>query len=181
MLLVGESADRFAEERGLEPIAPEELVAAAPSSAARAESSPGTVGAVARDGEGRLVAATSTGGTRAKRAGRVGDTPLIGAGTWADDNTCAVSATGDGEHFIRAAFAHEVDARLRLGGETLERACRAALERVRDQGGLGGCVSLAARGPAVLQCSTLGMPRGAIDASGVARIAVYADEALEKS
>ena len=80
------------------------------------------MGAVARDLDGRLAAATSTGGTMGQRRGRVGDSPLIGAGTWADDASVAVSCTGDGEAIIRVAMAHEVDALVRLGGRSLEQA-----------------------------------------------------------
>ena len=87
-----------------------------------ATSSAISVGAVARDREGHLAAATSTGGMTNQLPGRVGDSPLLGAGTWADDATCAVSATGHGEAFIRSAVAHEVDAGMRLAGLSLEEA-----------------------------------------------------------
>src|SRR5438270_7228200 len=119
----------------------------------------GTVGAVARDAEGHLAAATSTGGRTAQLPGRIGDSPIPGAGTWADDATCAVSATGIGEAFLRAAFAHEVDARLRLVGAGLDAACRAALAAVTAAGGDGGCIAVAGEGPPVLPFTTALMHR----------------------
>ena len=103
--------------------------------------SSGTVGAVALDGEGHLAAATSTGGRSGQLPGRVGDTPLIGAGTWADDKGCAVSGTGAGEVFIRAAFAHTVHV-LVASGMPLERACQAVLDDVDLLGGRGGCIAV---------------------------------------
>jgi len=126
----------------------------------------GTVGAVARDAEGHLAAATSTGGRTAQLPGRVGDSPIPGAGTWADDATCAVSATGIGEAFLRAAFAHEVDARLRLVGAGLDAACRAALAEVAAAGGDGGCIALAAEGRPVLPFTTTLMHRGWAEVGG---------------
>ena len=103
--------------------------------------SSGTVGAVALDADGHLAAATSTGGRSGQLPGRVGDTPLIGAGTWADDSGCAVSGTGAGEVFIRAAFAHTVHV-LVASGMPLERACEAVLDDVGVLGGKGGCVAV---------------------------------------
>lgn len=101
----------------------------------------GTVGAVALDGAGHLAAATSTGGRSGQLPGRVGDTPLIGAGTWADDTACAVSGTGAGEVFIRAAFAHTVHV-LVASGMPLDRACQAVLDDVSVLGGSGGCIGV---------------------------------------
>lgn len=125
-----------------------------------------TVGAVARDVDGHLAAATSTGGRTGQLPGRIGDSPVPGAGTWADDATCAVSATGIGEAFLRAAFGHEVDARLRLGGADLEAACRAALEAVGAAGGEGGCIAVTAAGPPVLVFTTALMHRGWAEVGG---------------
>ena len=134
----------------------------------------GTVGAVALDADGRLAAATSTGGTTAKRWGRLGDVPVIGAGTWADDG-CAVSATGDGEYFIRAAAAHAICARMRLGGETPAAAAGDVLEEIRDLGGLGGVIVLDGAGRYSLSFSTAGMYRGRADAAG-REVAIFAGE-----
>lgn len=125
-----------------------------------------TVGAVARDVSGHLAAATSTGGQTGQLPGRIGDSPIPGAGTWADDATCAVSATGIGEAFLRAAFAHEIDARLRLGGADLDAACRAALAVVGAAGGDGGCIALTAAGPPVLAFTTAVMCRGWAEVAG---------------
>jgi beta-aspartyl-peptidase (threonine type) len=124
------------------------------------ESRMGTVGAVARDAAGGLAAATSTGGMTNKRPGRVGDSPLIGAGTWADDRACAVSATGHGEAFIRVAFAHEVDAQMRLGACGLDEACLRALARVEACGGVGGCVAVDRHGRLSMPFTTAVMYRG---------------------
>jgi len=106
----------------------------------------GTVGAVARDADGRLAAATSTGGVSGQRLGRVGDSPLIGAGTWADDATVAVSCTGHGESIIRSALAHEVDALLRHRGCALQEACAQAIKDLGRWGGDGGLIAVSAHG-----------------------------------
>ncbi|HET9772236.1 MAG TPA: isoaspartyl peptidase/L-asparaginase, partial [Acidimicrobiia bacterium] len=132
----------------------------------RAVSGGSTVGAVARDAEGHLAAATSTGGRTGQLPGRIGDSPVPGAGTWADDATCAVSATGIGEAFLRVAFAHEIDARLRFGGADLEAACGAALAAVGAAGGDGGCIALAAAGPPHLPFTTALMHRGWAEVGG---------------
>jgi isoaspartyl peptidase/L-asparaginase-like protein (Ntn-hydrolase superfamily) len=102
----------------------------------------------------------------------VGDSPIAGAGTWADDETCAVSATGHGEGLVRSAFAHEVDAGIRLAGLGLEPAVHAALARLTALGAIGGCVALAREGPPVLAFTSAAMWRGWIDAGGEARVAL---------
>jgi beta-aspartyl-peptidase (threonine type) len=190
VLLVGEGAERFARERGVASAADAWLVTderRAELASARASgrvsldrdepAASGTVGAVARDARGHLAAATSTGGMTNQRPGRVGDSPILGAGVWADDASCAVSATGHGEAFLRAAFAHEVDAGVRLAGLALRAACERALARVAAQGGAGGCIALGPSGPPVLAFNTPGMVRGAAEAGGEPRVALYADEA----
>ncbi|MGH9038286.1 MAG: isoaspartyl peptidase/L-asparaginase, partial [Acidimicrobiia bacterium] len=135
----------------------------------------GTVGAVALDAGGHLAAATSTGGRKGQRPGRVGDSPVPGAGVWADDATCAVSATGDGEAFLRVAFAHEVDALIRLAALSLEEACRQALEAVRGAGGTGGCIALDRGGHLAMPFTTAAMARGYVDASGHLRVGLGAE------
>lgn len=177
VLLCGEGADAFAEQAGIEPVDPEALVAAARRRRSGVVGGLGTVGAVARDAAGRLAVATSTGGTQDKLPGRIGDSPLIGAGTWADE-LCAVSGTGDGEVFIRAVFTHEVAGRVRHGRQDLEQACVASLERVRALGGEGGCIAIGPRGLPVFAFNTSGMPRGFIEPGGAARVAIFADESL---
>ncbi|NGX17244.1 isoaspartyl peptidase/L-asparaginase [Wenzhouxiangella sp. XN24] len=132
----------------------------------------GTVGAVALDAAGRLAAATSTGGTTAKRYGRLGDVPVIGAGTWADRG-CAVSATGDGEYFIRAAAASSLCARMALAGESPEEAAWTTLAAIRELGGLGGVIVLDGTGRASFAFTTEGMYRGRADAGG-RRVAIFA-------
>ena len=135
----------------------------------------GTVGAVALDTHGNVAAATSTGGLTGKRWGRIGDTPLIGAGTYADDRSCAVSATGSGEFFIRAVAAHQVAERVRLVGESLQQALDATLADIEDLGGSGGLIAVSPAGEAVWAFTTPGMYRGMADANG-RRVALYSDE-----
>jgi len=135
----------------------------------------GTIGAVAVDLSGHVAAATSTGGLTAKRWGRIGDSPLIGAGTYADDRSAAVSATGSGEYFIRAAAAHEVGARIRLGGESLQEAVDAVLADVAALGGTGGLIAVAPSGEAVWGFSTAGMYRG-VAGPDRRMVAIYDEE-----
>lgn len=122
----------------------------------------GTVGAVALDRSGHLAAATSTGGMTNKRHGRIGDSPLIGAGTWARDGVVAVSCTGHGEHFIRTAAAHDVSARMAYGGVGLADAAEAVLAGVRASGGRGGLIAVDAAGNIAMPFDTPGMYRGAV-------------------
>ncbi len=136
----------------------------------------GTVGAVARDSRGRLAAATSTGGMTGKRYGRIGDSPVIGAGTYADDRSCAVSATGHGEIFIRAAVAHDICARMRFGGRTLEEAVReVVLGELPSLGGEGGVVAIDRQGRVAMEFNSEGMFRASRVCGGDANVAVYRD------
>src|SRR3546814_9862499 len=98
----------------------------------------GTVGAVARDAHGHVAAATSTGGVTGERWGRVGDSPIVGAGTWADVRACAVSCTGAGEFFLRVGVAHEIAAHLGLAGESVQAAADTVMAEVKELGGSGG-------------------------------------------
>jgi beta-aspartyl-peptidase (threonine type) len=136
----------------------------------------GTVGAVARDSEGHLAAATSTGGLTGKRWGRIGDSPVIGAGTYADDRACAVSATGAGEYFIRVGVAHEICARMRLRGEDAQTAADAVIAEVGALGGDGGVIVAAPDGATVFALNTPGMYRGRADSSGLLEVAIFAEE-----
>lgn len=136
----------------------------------------GTVGAVARDAAGNLAAATSTGGMTAKRPGRVGDCPVIGAGTWADNASCAVSATGTGEVFIRHAAAHEIAARMRWGEQPLARAAADVVAELGRDGGDGGLIAVATDGTVVLPFNCAGMYRGVIGPDAIARTAIYDGE-----
>jgi beta-aspartyl-peptidase (threonine type) len=134
----------------------------------------GTVGAVARDAAGHLAAATSTGGMTAKAPGRVGDCPVFGAGTWADD-ICAVSATGHGESFIRHAAAHEIASRMRFLGETLEAASGLVVAELGAIGGSGGLIAVDARGDIALPFNCAGMYRGRIGPDGAALTAIWGE------
>lgn len=133
----------------------------------------GTVGAVACDVFGHVAAATSTGGMTAKFPGRVGDSPVIGAGTWADDKTCAVSATGHGEYFIRYAAAHEIDARIRWGKETLEEAAQSVVKDLAKIGGEGGLIAVNAMGEVCLPFNSEGMYRAWMGQDGEIHTGIY--------
>jgi beta-aspartyl-peptidase (threonine type) len=135
----------------------------------------GTVGAVALDSQGNLAAATSTGGMTNKRYGRVGDSPLIGAGTWADER-CAVSGTGWGEFFIRNAVAHDIAARMAYGGDTLIAAAEAVImQRVPELGGDGGAIAVDRDGNIAMPFSTAGMYRAWIATDGSRGTAIFRD------
>jgi beta-aspartyl-peptidase (threonine type) len=134
----------------------------------------GTVGAVAVDQAGHLAAATSTGGLTGKRWGRIGDSPVIGAGTYADDRACAVSATGTGEFFIRAGVAHEICARMRLLGEDARTAADAVIADVGALGGDGGVIVAAPGGGTVFAFNTPGMYRARADSGGMREVAIFA-------
>src|SRR3546814_9840948 len=146
VMLSGAGADQFSREQGLEQAPPEyfatperrrqlEEMKAKKISWFDVDLKYGTVGAVALDSEGHVAAATSTGGLTGKRWDRIGDSPIIGAGTYADDRACAVSATGSGEYFIRAGVAHEICARIRMKGDTAKAAADAVMAEVKELGG----------------------------------------------
>jgi beta-aspartyl-peptidase (threonine type) len=136
----------------------------------------GTVGAVALDSRGRLAAATSTGGMTGKRYGRIGDSPVVGAGTYADDRSCAVSATGHGEIFIRAAVAHDICARMRFGGRTLDEAVReVVLGELPALAGEGGVVAMDRHGRVAMEFNSEGMFRASRVRGGDANVAIYRD------
>jgi beta-aspartyl-peptidase (threonine type) len=135
----------------------------------------GTVGAVARDSQGHVAAATSTGGLTGKRWGRVGDSSIIGAGTFADDRGCAVSATGAGEYFIRVGVAHEICARMRMEHMDPQAAADAVMAEVRALGGTGGVIVVTPRGDGVYSFNTPGMYRGQAGPAGRS-VAIYGDE-----
>lgn len=136
----------------------------------------GTVGAVAVDGEGHLAAATSTGGLTGKRWGRIGDSPVIGAGNYADDRGCAVSATGAGEFFIREGVAHEICARMRLLGESAQAAAETVIGEVGALGGDGGVIVASPGSAPVFVFNTPGMYRGRADSNGLREVAIFADD-----
>jgi beta-aspartyl-peptidase (threonine type) len=184
VFLSGQGADEFARDHGFEQVDNhwfeiperrrqlEELMAAGGFDD---EVKYGTVGAVAVDTGGHVAVATSTGGLTAKRWGRVGDSPLIGAGTYADDRSAAVSATGSGEFFIRAVAAHQLAERIRIGGDTLQQALDAVLADVESLGGKGGMIAVSPTGEAAWGFTTPAMYRGMADATG-RTIRVYSDK-----
>ena len=172
VLLAGAAADRFAAAEGLEQvpndyfILPERRRQLEEALAAGSAADPikyGTIGAVAVDSQGNVASATSTGGITAKRWGRVGDSPLIGAGTYADNRAAAVSATGSGEYFIRAVAAHELTARIRIGGEGLQQALDGVLADIQLLGGKGGLIAVAPDGTTAWGFTTPAMYRGFAD------------------
>jgi L-asparaginase / beta-aspartyl-peptidase len=135
----------------------------------------GTVGAVALDRGGNLSAGTSTGGMSNKRFGRVGDSPIIGAGTYATNGSCAVSCTGDGEYFIRACVAHNISALMEYRGLSLKDATQAALDKAEKIGGKGGLIAIDRNGQISMPFNTAGMYRGSIGADGKPFTAIYKD------
>ena len=214
VFLVGNGAEEFAVSKGFAVTPPEyfatparrealERLKAEKLSALDVDHKFGTVGAVALDTKGNLAAGTSTGGMTGKRWGRVGDAPVIGAGTYADNRACAVSATGWGEYFIRVGVAHEICARLRVQRETLPRqmgigdphrsptpmshyyqllaisdqsAADAVMADVANLGGDGGVILVTPEGHAIFSFNTTGMYRGRATSSGVNEVAIFGGE-----
>jgi beta-aspartyl-peptidase (threonine type) len=184
VLLTYDGADRFARERGMEQVDNvwfvtderqrqlDEIMAA--GGGFDSDIKYGTIGAVAVDMDGHVAAATSTGGLTAKRWGRIGDSPLIGAGTYADDRAAAVSATGLGELFMRVVAGHELCARVRIGGEPLQAALDAVLAEILEMGGKGGLIAVAPSGEAAWGFTTAGMYRG-VAGPGMREIAVFSE------
>jgi L-asparaginase / beta-aspartyl-peptidase len=181
VMLAGAAADRYAGTAGLVLVSqryfstPERARAlrrARAHAATRAADRHGTVGAVALDRSGNLAAATSTGGYTNKMAGRVGDSPIVGAGTYADNATCAVSTTGIGEYFIRAVAAYDVAARMRYRGDSLAVAARRALARVVALGGDGGLIAVDRAGKVAMPFVSEGMYRG-VARDGRYEVAIY--------
>jgi beta-aspartyl-peptidase (threonine type) len=187
VFLSREGADLFSREQGLPQQPPdyfetaerrrqlEELRARPASEHFDVHLKYGTVGAVALDGRGHVAAATSTGGLTGKRWGRIGDSPIIGAGAFADDRGCAVSSTGAGEYFIRVGAAHEICARMRMAGESAKAAADAAMAEVAALGGTGGVIVVTPGGEGVTSFNTPGMYRGQASPAGRS-VAIYGDE-----
>jgi L-asparaginase/beta-aspartyl-peptidase (threonine type) len=170
VLLAGEGAAAFAATQGLERVGPEWFT---PARAAETRSaSTGTVGCVALDETGAIVAGTSTGGTNGKLSGRVGDSPIVGAGVWADSRV-GVSCTGVGEYFLRTATAAQIAHRLQFGGQGLAGAADAALEDVVALGGWGGLIALSSTGEIAMPFRSQGMKRAALAPDGTISAAVF--------
>jgi isoaspartyl peptidase/L-asparaginase-like protein (Ntn-hydrolase superfamily) len=179
VFLAGEAADRFAAECGLPMVANDDFVTAARRAQWQALGGPiaagtvGTVGAVARDRHGHLAAATSTGGTVGKRSGRIGDSPVIGAGTYADDAVCAVSTTGQGEWFLRTVQAYDLVARLRYAQQPLVVAMERALARLSSLQARGGLIAVAADGTICMRHNTETMLRAAVRDGEAPSVAIF--------
>lgn len=198
VMLVGEGAEAFAREQGMELVPNEyfhtpqrwEELQRQQSREQEQQKSPqpstsqntwqeniphpcGTVGVVALDRAGNLAAGTSTGGRTNKRWGRVGDSPIIGAGTYADNRTCAVSATGHGEYFIRLAVAHRISALMAYRGLSVQEAAEQAIRELGELGGEGGVIALDNRGNIAMPFNTTGMYRGYVDREGKVWVGIY--------
>ena len=185
VLLSGEGAEEFALEQGVQLVPQEyfyterrrkqlEKAQRGDSYSAAEIGYFGTVGAVALDRDGNLAAATSTGGMTNKRWGRIGDSPIIGAGTYANNDSCAVSATGSGEYFMRAVVGHEISSLMKYRGMSAEAATREVVHsQLQRMGGDGGVIVADKSGNLVLDFNTEGMFRGARDSRGRNEIAIY--------
>jgi len=190
VMLVGQGAEEFARSRGVElvsneyfrtPIRQKQLHRLLQGAAEKendlvavdSAGSTGTVGAVALDARGNVAAATSTGGMTGKRWGRVGDSPIIGAGTYANNAGCAVSATGHGEYFIRSVVAHDIAAQMQYAGLKLEESVKNTLASMKALGGNGGVIAIAPNGDVALDFNSEGMFRGARDSRGRNEVAIH--------
>ena len=187
VMLSRDGADEFSREQGLDQVEPEYF--ATPERRRQLEELKaqklnyydidmkyGTVGAVAVDSEANVAAATSTGGLTGKRWGRIGDSPVIGAGNYADNRACAVSATGAGEFFIRLGVAHEICARMRMLGDDAKAAADHVIGELGELGGTGGVIVTAPDGTATFSFNTPGMYRGRATSAGEKYVAIYGDE-----
>jgi beta-aspartyl-peptidase (threonine type) len=187
VMLSREGADEFSREQGLDQVDPDYFVT--PERWRQLEELKakklgwydidmkyGTVGAVAVDNDGNVAAATSTGGLTGKRWGRIGDSPVIGAGNYADNRACAVSATGAGEFFIRLGVAHEICARMRMLDDDAKTAADHVIGELEELGGTGGVIVAAPDGTATFSFNTPGMYRGRATSAGEKYVAIYGDE-----
>jgi len=187
VMMAGKGAETFAKAQGLELVDPvyfrterrwkdyqDRLKALKEQKAEAAPDKHGTVGAVALDRNGNLAAGTSTGGMLMKRYGRVGDSPIIGAGTYADNRSCAVSSTGWGEYFIRLTVARDICAQVEYGGRTVSEAARDVIHnRLQKAGGDGGVIALGPDGAFAMEFNSAGMFRGVRKEGAPARVAIY--------
>ncbi len=189
VMLTGRGAEHFAFEEGLEAVDPSYFFDQARwdqyreflrdnTPQLRGDTYPdmkmGTVGAVALDMEGNLAAATSTGGMTGKRFGRIGDSPIIGAGTYANNQACAVSATGHGEYFIRNVIAYDIAAQMMYAGKSLHEAANDnVMQKLKEQGGNGGIIAVDRQGNVAMPFNTTGMFRGYIKSTGETEVKIF--------
>ena len=187
VMLMGAGAEAFAVEKGFAVTPPEyfatparrealERLKAEKLSALDVDHKFGTVGAVALDRQGNMAAGTSTGGMTGKRWGRVGDAPVIGAGTYADNRACAVSATGWGEYFLRVGVAHEICARIKMTELPAQAIADAVMADVAELGGDGGVILVTPQGQAIFSFNTTGMYRGRATSAGLNEVAIFGGE-----
>jgi L-asparaginase / beta-aspartyl-peptidase len=186
VLLSGNGASEFARSQGLEmvknkyfftPSRYESLKRLQQKERQRTpEDNTGTVGCVVLDSYGNLSAGTSTGGMTNKRFGRIGDSPIIGAGTYANNQTCAVSATGHGEYFIRLGVARDISALMEYKNLNVADACSETIRKLGEMGGTGGVIAIDSKGNIAMEFNTSGMFRGYIKSTGEKEIAIFANE-----
>ena len=185
VFLSGPGAEEFAVEQGLKQVDPsyfftqknyDRLKEVKVSTTMPTQEKLGTVGAVALDVNGNIAAGTSTGGLTNKRYGRIGDVPVIGAGTYAENGVCGISATGHGEFFIRNVVAHDIAARIKYAGHGIDKAATEVIAELKEKGGAGGVVGLDSQGHVVMPFNTPGMFRGYISLDGSPVVAIYAED-----
>ncbi len=193
VMLSSQGADQFAIEQGLDTVPNSYFITERRKEALRRvqtkessslsfydpfmkESKFGTVGCVALDKNGNIAAGTSTGGMTNKKWDRIGDAPIIGAGTYANNNSCGVSATGWGEYFIRAVVAYDIAALVSYKGLAIQEAAKEALKKMKNLGGEGGVIVLDRQGNVAMEFTTAGMYRAHMDAEGTTSIKIYKDE-----
>jgi len=180
VLLAGDGADAFAEEQGLE-IVPnsyfhtERRFKSLLKAKEKEMEKHGTVGCVALDKHGNLAAGTSTGGLTNKRWGRVGDSPIIGAGTYASNETCGVSGTGQGEYFIRSSMAYDIAAQMEYNEKSVKDAAQVVIDKLTERGGTGGVIAMDGKGNIAVPFNTEGMYRGFYMNDGELTVKIYKD------
>ena len=189
VMFAQDGAEAFARQQGLELVENDYFITEARRSGEKGAADPpgsgsgdekfGTVGAVALDADGNLAAGTSTGGISDKEFGRVGDSPIIGAGTYAHNESCAVSATGQGEYFIRGVAAHSIASRVRFGDLPLDEAARATIDEIEEMGGVGGVITLDRDGNIATPFSTQGMFRAYVNTDGETAVRIFGQEGRE--
>jgi len=180
VLLAGEGADAFAKEQGLDIVDnsyfhTEHRFKSLIKAKEKEIEKHGTVGCVALDKKGNLAAGTSTGGLTNKRWGRVGDSPIIGAGTYASNETCAVSGTGQGEYFIRGSVAYDIAAQMDYEKKSVQTAAQAVIDKLTERGGTGGVIVMDSKGNIAMSFNTEGMYRGFYLNDGELNVKIYKD------